>query len=73
VRTIVKTALARGGINPNNPDLVITITEAVSPSGGSSTVAITLPYQFAFFGALKKWTTGESTVLLRTSFTMRNE
>lgn len=69
VRKIVRTALARGGVNPD----VATINIVDEGSGGSSIVSISKPYQFAFFGALMKWTTGESTIALRTSFTMRNE
>jgi Flp pilus assembly protein TadG len=69
VRKIAQGALAASGINPANA--TITITD--EGSGGASVVAITLPYRLVFFGALKQWTTGESTVQLRTSFTMRNE
>ena len=69
VRKIVRTALARGGVNPSAA--TITITE--NAVANSSEVAISKPYQFAFFGALMRWTTGQSTVTLRTSFTMRNE
>jgi Flp pilus assembly protein TadG len=37
------------------------------------TVNVGLRYRFVFFGALKQWTTGESTITLATSVTMRNE
>ena len=42
-------------------------------TGEPATVELALPYRFIFFGALKQWTTGQSTVTLRTRFTMRNE
>ncbi len=37
------------------------------------TVNIDLPYTFTFFGPLVNWATGQSTITLRTSVTMRNE
>ena len=69
VRKIIRTNLARAGVNPN----AATINIADEGSGGSSIVSISKPYQFAFFGSLMKWTTGQSTITLRTSFSMRNE
>ena len=41
--------------------------------GQPITVNVGLRYRFMFFGALKQWTTGESTITLATSVTMRNE
>lgn len=72
VESTIKRALAAAGINPANA----TITGQGSwllDSNQNATVSISLPYRFIFFGALKQWTTGESTVQLRTSVTMRNE
>ena len=72
VESTIKQALAAAGINPANA----TITGQASwllESNKNATVSISLPYRFIFFGALKQWTTGESTVQLRTSVTMRNE
>jgi Flp pilus assembly protein TadG len=42
-------------------------------TGSAVTVALTVPYTFAFLGPLLKWTTGQSTISLATQFTMRNE
>ena len=69
VRKIIRTNLARGGVNPT----AATINIADEGAGGSSIVSISKPYQFAFFGSLMKWTTGQSTITLRTSISMRNE
>jgi Flp pilus assembly protein TadG len=67
VRRIIRTNLARGAVNPNAATINIT------NDGHSSIVSISKPYQFAFFGSLMKWTTGQSTITLRTSISMRNE
>lgn len=71
VNNTVKKAIATAGSNPANA--VITVTGLDDATGDPATVEIAMPYQFIFFGALKQWTTGESTVTLRTRFTMRNE
>lgn len=71
VRNTVKAAIATAGANPNSA--TVTVTGLFDSTGEPATVEIAMPYQFIFFGALKKWTTGESTVTLRTRFTMRNE
>jgi Flp pilus assembly protein TadG len=36
-------------------------------------VRVVVPYQFIFFGALANWATGDRKVLLKSTFTMRNE
>lgn len=71
VNNVVKSAIATAGANPNSA--TITVTGLDDSTGDPATVEIAMPYQFIFFGALKGWTTGESTVTLRTRFTMRNE
>ncbi len=71
VNNTVKSAIATAGANPNFAD--IDVVGFGGPRGDPTTVEVALPYQFIFFGALKLWTTGESTVTLRTRFTMRNE
>ncbi len=71
VNNAVKYAIATAGANPNNA--TITVTGLNDATGDPATVEIAMPYRFIFFGALKQWTTGESTVTLRTRFTMRNE
>ena len=71
VNNTVKSAIATAGANPTFA--TITVTGLDDATGDPATVEIAMPYQFIFFGALKQWTTGESTVTLRTRFTMRNE
>jgi len=73
VTTTMKAALARAGVDTTRTDIVIDPGVWNAPSGQPTTVSITLPYRLVFFGALKQWTTGQSTVTLRSSFTMRNE
>lgn len=71
VENAVKRGIASAGANPVHADIDVTGLNGVT--GTPATVEVAFPYQFIFFGALKKWTTGESTVWLRTKFTMRNE
>jgi len=71
INKVVKNAIATAGVNPANA--TITVTDWAGKTGEPATVEISLPYRFIFFGALKQWTTGQSTVTLRTRFTMRNE
>lgn len=71
VRNVVKAAIATAGANPNSA--TINVIGLFDATGEPATVEVALPYQFIFFGVLKGWTTGESTVTLRTRFTMRNE
>lgn len=75
VYRVAKNALGRAGINPASPGVVVELTplDDFHSTGRPMTVAIRVPYRLAFFGALKGWTTGESTVTLRTTITMRNE
>ncbi len=49
------------------------VTNFQSGIGQPTTVSISYPYRFSYVGALLQWTTGEKTVVLRTSFSMRNE
>lgn len=37
------------------------------------TVHVVVPYRFIFFGALAGWATGDRNILLKSTFTMRNE
>jgi len=72
VENTIKRNLAAAGINPANATIGGQATWLLD-SNDNLTVSITLPYRLVFFGALKQWTTGESTVTLQTSVTMRNE
>jgi Flp pilus assembly protein TadG len=64
-------AMARAGIDPSLA--TVDITGLDQGSNTIVTVDIDLPYQFTFFGPLVKWTTGQSNIVLKTSFSMRNE
>jgi len=69
----VKAALKAAGVDSSRSDIVINTPGWDLGTGQPATVEIILPYQLIFFGALKQWSTGESTVTLHTRFTMRNE
>lgn len=71
VENTVKRGIATAGANAELA--TITVTGLNGNTDTPATVEVALPYRFLFFGELKKWTTGESTVMLRTKFTMRNE
>jgi Flp pilus assembly protein TadG len=71
VKNTVISAGASAGITIRPDSIVVTNWDGAS--GTPASVEIRQPYRFVFFGALKQWTTGQSTVLLRTRFTMRNE
>ena len=73
ITNTMKAALASAGVDTSRADIIIDPGAWNAPSGQPTTVSITLPYRLIFFGALKQWTTGQSTVSLRSSFTMRNE
>jgi Flp pilus assembly protein TadG len=76
VENVAKNALSAAGINPA-PPVAITVAPAfvagAQPTGTPCTVSIQLPYTFTFLGPLMRWTTGQRTVNLRTTFTMRFE
>ena len=81
-RQVAKDAMAAAGINADDRGAEIQFPTdlAADPDvlldGGSNTlvvVTIDLPYQFTFFGPLVKWATGQTNIMLQTSFTMRNE
>ncbi len=61
------------GSNLNGDSTQITLENWDGDSGDSLVVTVAQPYAFLFFGELKKWTTGESRILLKSRFVMRNE
>jgi Flp pilus assembly protein TadG len=71
-------AMGRAGINyparcaSASPPCVV-LTNWDGPTNSDLTVAINLPYRFTFFGPLVKWATGKTYMVLKTTFTMRNE
>ncbi len=64
-------AMARAGINTDSA--VVVPYNWDGPPNTPITVSIDLPYRFTFFGPLIKWATGQSRIVLQTSFAMRNE
>ncbi len=68
---VAKDALAAAGIDPDRAE--VDIDNLDGDSNTIVTVGIDLPYQFTFFGPMVKWATGQSNIVLQTSFSMRNE
>lgn len=66
-----KLGLANAGIDPSTA--TITANGWDGEPNDDVTVTIDLPYTFTFFGPLVKWATGKSNIILKTSFSMRNE
>ncbi len=71
VQAAIDNALSVAAIDP--ADANVNMTGVGGGRGAAATVRIELPYRFAFLGPLMSWTTGESSLTLRTSITMRNE
>jgi Flp pilus assembly protein TadG len=71
IRDVAESALARAGIDPGTATIALDNWDG--DAGEKLTVSIDLPYQFTFFGPLVKWSTGQSNIVLKTSFSMRNE
>ena len=64
-------AMERAGINTDSA--VVVADNWDGDPNEPITVSIDLPYRFTFFGPLVKWATGQSRIVLQTSFAMRNE
>ncbi len=73
VINIAKRAMAAAGIASTDSTVKVTGFARPNPTGVACTVAINLPYTFTFLGPLMRWTTGERTITLRSTFSMRNE
>ena len=61
------------GSNLNTDSTQITLNNWDGDSDTPLAVTVAQPYAFLFFGELKKWTTGESRILLKSRVVMRNE
>ena len=61
------------GSNLNTDSTEITLNNWDGDSDTPLAVTVAQPYAFLFFGELKKWTTGESRILLKSRVVMRNE
>ncbi len=71
IRSVVETALANGGIDPNTAQT--DLPDPNSPEGTPMTVEIRVPYQFFLVGTLLDWATNSRTVTLTARATMRKE
>jgi Flp pilus assembly protein TadG len=71
VKNAVKRVLASN--NMTVADDSITAVGWDAKTGDNVTVRVAVPYDFIFFGQVAKWTTGQSHIVLKSSFTMRNE
>ncbi|HEU5042285.1 MAG TPA: TadE/TadG family type IV pilus assembly protein [Gemmatimonadales bacterium] len=71
IEKVANDALAAAGINPSTA--TITLDNWDGDAGEKLTVSIDLPYTFTIFGPLVRWSTGQSNIVLKTSFSMRNE
>jgi Flp pilus assembly protein TadG len=52
---------------------VVTMDWDDAVHGSPITVHVEVPYRFIFFGALAGWATGDREIMLKSTFTMRNE
>lgn len=71
VETVIYQTIA--GSNLNTDSTQITLDNWNGDSDTPLAVTVAQPYAFLFFGELKKWTTGESRILLKSRVVMRNE
>ena len=71
VEDVIYQTIAGSNLNTDSTEITLDNWD-----GGSDTplaVTVAQPYAFLFFGELKKWTTGESRILLKSRVVMRNE
>ena len=73
VKNVAKSAMAAAGISSADSMFTVVGFARPNPTGEPCTVTIALPYTFTFLGPLMRWTTGQRTVRLTSTFTMRNE
>ncbi|MBA3498415.1 MAG: pilus assembly protein [Gemmatimonadales bacterium] len=73
VVNVAKSAMAAAGINTAPASVSVTGFARPNPTGLPCTVAIQLPYTFTFLGPMMSWTTGQRSITLTSSFSMRNE
>lgn len=71
INNVIKRVLSSNGMAPDSAS--ITLTNWDGASNSPLTVQVQYPYQFLFFGPLANWATGQSRVVLSSTFTMRNE
>jgi Flp pilus assembly protein TadG len=71
INNVIKRVLSSNGMAPDSAS--ITLTNWNGASNSPLTVQVQYPYQFLFFGPLANWATGQSRVVLSSTFTMRNE
>jgi len=71
-------AMNRAGVtcptpSPTGYTKCVKVENALGGQNTAVTVSINLPYTFTFFGPLVRWSTGQSSIELKTAFSMRNE
>ena len=71
VRFVVRQALGRAALDPEQAE--ITITGWRAGRGTPATVAISYSHTLGWLSALMEWSGADATAVLRTSFSMRNE
>ena len=69
IRNVITNALAASNITADS----IVLNNWDGGTGSPLTVHVVVPYRFVFFGALAGWATGDRDILLKSTFTMRNE
>jgi Flp pilus assembly protein TadG len=69
IKTVVANVLAASNITADS----IVLDNWDGGTGTPLTVHVVVPYRFVFFGAIAQWATGESDILLKSTFIMRNE
>jgi Flp pilus assembly protein TadG len=68
---VIDQALVRASLDPERASVSVDGWKA--GTGTPARVRIEYRYELGFFGALAGWATGERTLMLSTSFVMRNE
>jgi len=71
MRAVIDDALARASLDPALAD--VTVENWKAGTGTSARILIEYQYDFGFFGYMAGWAAGDRTLVLSTSFVMRNE
>lgn len=69
IEQVILDRLASANMSPDS----IVLTNWDGARGTYVQVHVVVPYEFIFFGALANWAAGDREVLLKSTFSMRNE
>lgn len=69
IEQVIRDRLATANMSPDS----IVLTNWDGARDSNVQVHVVVNYQFIFFGALAGWATGDRGVMLKSTFTMRNE